>query len=555
MRSTRVLGSLLVFILALSCSAWTQGGTGRGATTPTIAPQGASAPQSVPAGRGSGRGSLGGAGGADGLFTFDATASQGMPLPDSQPIETRQKITINGDVIAYTARAGFFPLRNATTGQSVAHLFFTSYTRDGTADASARPLLVFLGGAPGVATAWQEFGGFGPKRMKWADAGTAGRPPYGAVENSNTLLAQADLVFVNPVGTSSSRPDQPGRGPEFWTTAGDTASMGEFVRGFLSHYDRRHSPLILAGEDAGTARAAAVAAYLIDHQTPVAGVVLLSMTPSADSIAGDAQYITMLPSQVLAAWHHKKLSPELQTLGVDQIAEQARQFAAREYLHALYKGDRMTADERTKVVASLSRLTGLSKAFIVNNDLRLPPDRFNVELLREERRALSVSDGRATGFVPATTGGGRGGSGGGSAAVVDYNQYNLGGGFLAAYESYLRRELNFPTNANGILYLSGGGIGAFASTGSDEGSLANAFTRNPRLRLFVAVSLFDLGVPFYATEFTLAHLNVSPEVRARNISVGHYEAGQMPYIDSKARTRLKDDLAKFITDTVARTGR
>ncbi len=63
----------------------------------------------------------------------------------------------------------------------------------------------------------------------------------------------------------------------------------------------------------------------------------------------------------MAAWHHKKLSPELTAMSAEQISGQARQFASREYLHALYKGDRMTPEERTKVIADLSRLTGLSK--------------------------------------------------------------------------------------------------------------------------------------------------------------------------------------------------
>ncbi len=95
---------------------------------------------------------------------------------------------------------------------------------------------------------------------------------------------------------------------------------------------------------------------------PVHGVALLSMTPSPDASAGDAQYITLLPSLVMAAWNHKKLAPELNAMSAEQIAGQARQFASREYLHALYKGDRMTAEERTKVIADLARLTGLSKA-------------------------------------------------------------------------------------------------------------------------------------------------------------------------------------------------
>ncbi len=37
------------------------------------------------------------------------------------------------------------------------------------------------------------------------------------------------------------------------------------------------------------------------------------MTMSADAVAGDEQYITLLPSLVMAAWHHKKLAPELES--------------------------------------------------------------------------------------------------------------------------------------------------------------------------------------------------------------------------------------------------
>src|SRR5262249_18281348 len=213
-------------------------------------------------------------------------------------------------------------------------------------------------------------------------------------------------VFVNPVGTAFSRPDQPSRGPSFWNTAADTASLGEFVRSFLNTYNRRNSPVVLAGDDQGTGRAASLAGYLYDHRIPVAGVALLSMTSSADATAGDAQYITLFPSLVMAAWYHKKLSPELLAMSAEQISGQARQFASREYLHALYKGDRMTAEERTKAIANLSRLTGLSKAFVSNNDLRISLDRFGSELLREQHRALSASDARVSGFAPPVAGGG-----------------------------------------------------------------------------------------------------------------------------------------------------
>src|SRR5438132_13706835 len=111
-------------------------------------------------------------------------------------------------------------------------------------------------------------------------------------------------------------------------------------------------------------------------------------------------------------------------------------------------------------------------------------------------------------------------------------------------------ELTFNGN-NGIFYLSSGGIGPFTSTGNDDASLAGAFARNPGMRLFVGVNYFDLNAPFYAAEFTLAHLNVSPEVRAHNITVSHYEAGQRAYVDNKARARLQGDLARFVNEAIS----
>jgi carboxypeptidase C (cathepsin A) len=90
-------------------------------------------------------------------------------------------------------------------------------------------------------------------------------------------------------------------------------------------------------------------------------------------------------------------------------------------------------------------------------------------------------------------------------------------------------------------------VGAFTATGNDETSLQGAFLRNPSLKLFVGVNYFDLSAPFYATEFTLAHLNVSPEVRAHNITVSHFEAGQMAYIDNKSLAKMQSDLAAFLS--------
>jgi len=521
-------------------AAWGQGGrnaAGRGA--PGGAAAGAQTGGRAGRGAEAGTTAVPAAGGALDFYNYDPSAGTSLPISDAPAAETHQKITVGGQTLAYTAHAGFLPLRNATSGTVEAHVFYTFYAKDG--EGAGRPVMFFFGGAPGVSAAWQEFGGLGPKRMEgsaWAD-------------NPQTLLSAADLVFVNPVGTGYSRPDRPERATAFWNTAADTASMGEFVRSFLGRYDRRMSPLYLAGEDWGTGRVAGLAGYLNDHNVAVHGVVLLSVTEAADALAGDTQYMTLLPSLVMAAWHHKKLTPELNAMSSEQIAGEARKFASREYLHALYKGDRMTADERAKALADMSRLTGLGKQFLISNEFRVTLDRFNSELLHEQHRGLSPSDARVAGFVPPAQFGGRGGGGGfGFGAPpppTDFRLSILGAGFATAYEAYVRKELTFGGAANEIFYLNSGGVGTYTSTGNDDGALATAFSKNPNLKMFVAVNYFDLNAPFYATEYTVAHLNVSPEVRGKNITVTHLEAGGMPYLDTKALGKLHNDLAGFVS--------
>jgi carboxypeptidase C (cathepsin A) len=541
---------LLSIALGASSLMWGQGTGRRGAasTPPATGAPAATAPAAEPAstGRGGGRGGAAGTPTGSEFFDFDPTATQtrlGANV-DGAPAETHQKITVNGQPLAYTARAGFLPLVNATTGLPEAHVFFTSYSKDGDTDAYTRPIMFFFGGAPGVSAAWQDFGGFGPRRMK---------PEGGSVENPETPLTHADLVFVNPVGTGYSFSAQPGRGPLFWTTQGDIASLGAFVRTYLTRNNRLPSPVFLAGEDAGTGRVAGMAQYLSDHLIPVRGVVLLSVAASADATAGDTQYLTLFPSLVISSWYHKKLSAEMNGMSAEQIVGEARKFASREYLHALYKGDRMTAEERAKAIADFSRLTGLSKAFIANNDLRVTLDRYNAELMRDQRRGLSKSDARVSGYTPMPGGGGRGGGGGGGRGfgapqpAVDFNMSAISGPFAAGYETYLRRDLSFALAKESIFYLSSGGIGTFTATPSEDTSLNGAFARNPNLHLFVGINYFDLGMPFYAAEYTLAHLDVSPEVRARNITVSHQEAGQMAYLDNKALVKLERDLSGFVT--------
>jgi carboxypeptidase C (cathepsin A) len=68
---------------------------------------------------------------------------------------------------------------------------------------------------------------------------------------------------------------------------------------------------------------------------------------------------------------------------------------------------------------------------------------------------------------------------------------------------------------------------------------------NPHLQVFIASGYFDLATPHFATDYTVDHLQIGPELRA-NIAVKYYEAGHMMYIHKPSLASLSSDLRDFI---------
>src|SRR3546814_12549993 len=73
---------------------------------------------------------------------------------------------------------------------------------------------------------------------------------------------------------------------------------------------------------------------------------------------------------------------------VEQLVEEARQWASGPYAAALPKGNDLGAEERATVRRALSRFTALSEESLEQADLRVAPSRFYNELLRD--RGLTV---------------------------------------------------------------------------------------------------------------------------------------------------------------------
>ena len=83
-------------------------------------------------------------------------------------------------------------------------MFLTSYIVDG-ARPARRPVVFVFNGGPGSSSVWLHLGLFGPRRILMGDAGELLPPPYQLADNAETLLAHADLVFIDPVSTGYSR--------------------------------------------------------------------------------------------------------------------------------------------------------------------------------------------------------------------------------------------------------------------------------------------------------------------------------------------------------------
>jgi carboxypeptidase C (cathepsin A) len=99
----------------------------------------------------------------------------------------------------------------------------------------------------------------GPKRVVTPTVGPQGAPPYPLVDNQYTLLDLADIVMIDPIGTGFSRPLGDTPGTVFWGIDEDARSLTQFIRTFLSQYQRWNSPRYLLGESYGTTRSAVLA--------------------------------------------------------------------------------------------------------------------------------------------------------------------------------------------------------------------------------------------------------------------------------------------------------
>jgi carboxypeptidase C (cathepsin A) len=469
---------------------------------------------------------------------------------DPAPSTTHHTVMAGGRPIAYTARAGTVPLRNAD-GEEIARVFIVSYTADG-ANPRTRPVTFLWNGGPGTATMWLHIGSYGPMRVAVPSNASLPAPNTPLVPNAETLLDTSDLVFIDAVGTGYSQITGKGTPKTFYGVDEDARAFSSIIRAWTTDNDRWASPKFLFGESYGTMRAATTVARLQRDGMAVNGVVLLSSALDYNALdigqgpGQDYSYIAFLPSLAAVAWYHKALP---QTYDLDRLVAEVRAFAIGPYADALMRGDALDPATRRGVIAKLHAYTGLDEGYIDRANLRIDPSRFEHELL--------ASRGLVTGRVDARYQGPELDRTNDSPAYDPSFSDAMTDAYVGAFTRYVREDLGFKVDRPYI-----GGSGAvnrdwnYRRTGSivapnGAGDLRDALTKNPSLRVLSVNGYFDLATPFFGTEYTLNHLALDPSVRS-HVEFGFYRSGHMIYHNDEARRALKSDLVRFYAEAAGR---
>jgi carboxypeptidase C (cathepsin A) len=481
-------------------------------------------------------------------------------LPEKPLAVTHHTINVGGRPVTYTATVGTMVV-NKPDEKPGANVFFMAYTQDGIKDLSARPVTFVFNGGPGSSSVWLHMGGWGPRRVLMTDEGFSVKPPFGLVDNENSLVDVTDLVFIDPVSTGYSRPLPAENKTQFHGVAEDIASVGEFIRLYVTRFERWASPKFILGESYGTTRAAGLSGYLQGRTIGMYlnGIVLVSSVLDFQTImfvpGSNLSYVLFLPHYTATAWYHKKLAPELQGRSLREVLKEAENFAANEYSVALFRGNRLAKDEAEKIAGKLAAYTGLSREYVKESNLRVRHERFVKELLRTDFQTVGRLDSRFKG---------RDADAAGENYEFDPASAAIQGAFSTMFNNYVRTELGYKEDLPYAIYgnvypwnflsspeetgpmPSGRARGGFGGlTLNVAETLRRAMSENPNLQVFVANGYYDGATPYFGTEYTFSQIGLNGEFEGR-VKMGYYEAGHMMYIHKPSHVKLKADLAEFI---------
>ena len=475
------------------------------------------------------------------------------PIPSVSNWTSEHSIEIDGQPISYRAVVGSILLRNQEE-EVTAELFYTAYLRtgkDGEPD-SSRPVMFSFNGGPGSASFWLHMGIMGPRRVVTPEVGPQGPPPYEVEDNAYSVLDKTDIVMIDPVGTGLSRPAGSAEGKDFWGLEQDAASLAQFVRRFLTQYNRWNAPRYLLGESYGTTRSAVLARHLQRSNIDLNGIVLVSSVLDFNTIGfpdgSIVPYVVNVPSYAVTS-EYLGVLPGGKPADLNTFMKEVEQWAISDYAAVLFAGSAVDPGKRSQVIDQMHRYTGLSKEYLDNANLRVSAPEYEKELLRDKGLVVGRLDARFTGPT---------GDVFGRFPSHDPQSTAISSAYTSAWNSYLRSELNYdgereyvPSGMarpwNWERRGSGGGFG-FGGIPNVAPDLATVLTRNPKLEVLLINGIYDLATPYFAAVWTFDNLNLPADLRD-NIERADFAAGHMMYVEQSLLPQWRNTLISFLERT------
>lgn len=432
-------------------------------------------------------------------------------------------------------------------GEPLGSIFSFTYQAKSTAGVQ-RPVVFIFNGGPGSSSIWLHMGILGPKKAAFRDIEPRQVPPFELASNPDSLLAVADLVFIDPIGTGFSRYWGAGRPSNFYGAEEDAGSMVLFIQSWLRKHGRWNSPKFLLGESYGTTRAALLSRRLMGgvldgtlKGVSLNGVIFVGGDGELANPQGNEKFLPTFSTLAATAWHHQRADRAGREF--DSFIADANRFAHEQLLPALDRWESLSADERTSIAEQHARFTGLKTSYLLEKRLRVMPSDYAAELLADQGKTLGFYDSRYT--LPAANSLGD--------PVADdpaMGQYTPV--FVGALNSYLREDLGIEidddyvvidfANVNFPFSRAPSVVEGKAIPGQDPGAdLAAAMRRNPDLYFMSIQGWFDLFGAVGTAEYGIAQRRLPLE----RVVAKHYVSGHMAYV-GEAGPKMAADLKQFI---------
>ncbi|WP_177204186.1 S10 family serine carboxypeptidase-like protein [Sphingobium sp. AP50] len=456
--------------------------------------------------------------------------------------EARRQGTFGGKSIRY--RAGLQEmLVKDRKGKPATSMFVHTFTVKGKASQSPRPVIFIFNGGPGAASNTLMFGALGPQRFTKFDMAAIADVNTPVVDNRDTVLDVADLVFIDAPETGFGRP-LPGSDPlTFRSNDGDSFAFAQVILRWLTDHGNMTAPVYIAGESYGSLRSVMLSRDLA-AATPhlrVAGLILISQAityngppeSSVRRLPDPLRAAYRLPDIAALGWYHGLIDNRSQTLS--QAVEAAQHFELEEYAPALLAGNRLNDERRGQIAARLAGLTGIAAETWLAGGLRI--DNPRQQMLADKGLALGQFDGRETEPLNAAPKDAdrdwEGALRGITIASERYAAQILGARGLPAFRSVVPNPYAFEDTWSYIR----------PPAPLLDIVLQEQMRVQPQMRLMVTQGVFDTTSSMGATDYLFSQIDVP----ADRITFARYGGGHMLYSDTAGRAAFANDIRAFVT--------